>query len=330
MAQIEFEQLQLYFITDREKVLLLDFLDTLKNKSRVPLLSLADNQDLMYEFITYLKQKNEMLFPEHTVKEQLTYLTINCLMIQHLIKSAAPIKVAELGCTNGKLSYNLTELIGKLNPKSALWLISNTIGSDSGNNCLNLITQAEHSPELSMTYCDYAETLLADNTFDIVVLNGEIDFEDPYQVIREALRITKENGILICYSPANYLLESSFKLVFSNRQEYSVSPSDCIMIAQKDCNYWEGITTPNSLDGFSELMEQIKSELSENDNITAYRAYIKQLDCYIDKMIAEYNIPKKVYFIELKNALLDYITAQNSTHHDFYKAELLSYLQFVP
>ncbi len=76
------------------------------------------------------------------------YLTLNALISSELIKSSAPIKVAEFGCTNGEISYNLAEIIGRVNPKSLLCLISDTIGNDSSNSCLDAITQAEQLPNL--------------------------------------------------------------------------------------------------------------------------------------------------------------------------------------
>ncbi len=87
-----------------------------------------------------------------------------------------------------------------------------------------------------MVYSDYDNTNLSEKTFDIVILNGSVDFENSYAVIKEVERVTKDNGMIICCTSNNYLLESTFKLIFAERDEYTLNPFDMIMTTRKDNN----------------------------------------------------------------------------------------------
>lgn len=309
---------------NQQNQILLDMHHFLNNKSRIPMHSIQENGPTILRFLSDLIQKNETTIANLTPIKKLQYITLDTLLIAELIKSAAPVKVAEFGCTYGELSYNLTEVIGKFHPNSFLCLISNTIGNNSSNTCLDFITQAESFPELSMVYSDYVKTNLADNTFDFVIINGDISYENPYDVIKEAERITKKNGTIFCCSCENHLLNSTFQLIFSERKEYTLTPADVIITTEKIDNSWEHKYADNYFSELSTLIASLKDEVNTQNRTDIYKKYIKQLDKCIDIAIAQYNIEVKLMLIQIKENLLDYINYSNTIHKNFYQNKLLS------
>ena len=156
------------FVGNQGAQILLNATNYLKNKSRISMHSLSEDGDTIPNFLIDIMKKNKNLFSNATTLNELVYCIINNLVASHLVTSAAPMKIAEFGSTNGDISYNLTEVVGKINPKSTLCLISDRIGNESSNNCLNYISQAETFPEFQMLYSDYMVTNLADGLFDVL------------------------------------------------------------------------------------------------------------------------------------------------------------------
>ncbi len=70
----------------------------------------------------------------------------------------------------------------------------------------------------------------------------------------------------------------------------------------------------------------MKCKIGEEDNITTYRKYVKKLNEYIEIAILEYNIERKLNFIQLKEMLLDYMNNLNTIHKEFYKDKLLAFI----
>lgn len=313
------------FTTENTNKTILSTDNYLKNKSRIPMHSATTNGETVLRILKGLIQKNRTVFPGIASNQELLYLTVDAVLISELITSAAPFRVAEFGCTAGDLSYNLTEVFGKFNPASTLCFISNTIGNESGNQCLDHILLAENLPDFSMVYADYAKTNLADNAFDIVLLNGTVQFEEPSAVIAEALRITKENGLLLCCTREDYLLDSCFRLVFSAPEEYALSPIDKLLVARKSTAGQTDLeNTRNRISSgtLQELLLTLKENLLAENPPEAFRPQVKLLEAAISLAIRQYNIKQKLKLIELKDAVLDYMNYFATEHKDFYKARL--------
>ncbi len=305
------------FNNEGKEQVILAFNDFIKNKSRVPMHIDVEGIDTIPMFLIKLIKKNQELFPEITSAKEVANLTTASIIISELIKSAAPVKVAEFGSTNGDVSYNLMELLGKFNPASQLCLISNTIGNESSNNCLNYITQATTYPEFSLIFSDYTKTNLSDNCFDIVFINGDVCKEEHYSVLKEAERVTKPGGLFICWTSGDCLLESTFKLIFSRREEYEINAMDKILATRKNADSWVNSSANDPYAGLVELFVQLEAFL-DSDSIETYRPFVKQLNQHIDTAIAKYDIKKKQELIELKNSLLDYMNSLSTDYRAFY------------
>lgn len=310
---------------------LLDATQFLQNKSRIPMHAVSDEDgNTIPAFLKSMIQKNRQVLSKGGVFDELLYLTMDTLVISELIKSAAPAKVVELGCTSGKISYNLTEVLGKVNPASQLWLVSNMIGNNSDNQCLDYITQARNIPDLSMQICDYANTNLGAGTFDILVLNGSVRFENYYDTIQEAARIVKENGFIICCTYGDYLLESNFKLIFSEYEEYQFSPFEKIITARNPQVPWSNQSAGKEYALLPELLASLNYQLEVNMlSVENCRKYVKQLEKYLVIASEKYDIQKKLNLIELKEQLFNYVTYKNTEHFGFYRRKLVEIIEHL-
>lgn len=153
---------------------------------------------------------------------------LDALLTAHLIRSAKPVKLLEYGSGQGELSVHLARLLGTFHEESTLVCAYDTIELE----WMERISHVEHLPRLNFLACDFGNSGLQTNSFDIVVLNGLTDFPQPYDVLKDAVSLAKTDGTLFCYSHDTPLLESVFKLFFETRDEYELTPSRKIMVAE--------------------------------------------------------------------------------------------------
>lgn len=325
MSEISITDTHVIFSTEKDNKPLLNICDYLENKSRIPMHAIDGATETIPGFLAHTVEQNRALFPELTSAREILYLTVNTLLVAELIKSPAPLKVAELGSTYGDISYNLAQTLGKFNPENSLCLISNTVGNDSGNNCLNLLLHAEPLPEFSLVYADYLKTNLANQCFDITFINGDVSHEDHYSLIKEAERMTKPNGLLLCHTAGDSLLESCFQLIFSDNETYEIATGTKLFVAQNK-NTWSNGSEAAPYDRLHALVASINEKLSGTASPEDFRSDIKQLEVYIATAISLYDITKKLDFIHLKDCVLDYMNHYSTEHRDFYKERLLQKL----
>lgn len=206
MGELNFKDNVLSYTESGQTEVLINFNHIVANKSRVPMNSITEDTLVMQDFIGHLTDGHEELAggieEAENVQEN---LLINILLISALIPTSLPVKVVELGCTNGILSYYLASVLGRFHPDSSLCCVSDVIGNSSENQWLDKITLATQVPKLSMLASDYDDTQLAGNHFDIVLINGTVNFQYPEAVIKEAERLAKKGG-------ADYLLYKQFPL----------------------------------------------------------------------------------------------------------------------
>ena len=176
-----------------------------------------------------------------------------------------------------------------------------------------------------MMYSDYEKTNLGDEVFDIVILNGSAYFTNHYNVIKEAERITKKNGLLLCCSCGDFLLESIFKLIFTSREEYCLTSSDVILSAQKNGTSWESSLSESHLSKLPVVLQRLKNILlASEENLAPDRQIRQELETLISASMDEYNIPLKVQLINLKEALLNYTSHISTIHKTYFKEELIT------
>jgi len=286
----------LRYVSNEKQTIILNFNNFFANKSCLSLQ--ATDRSYSLPFILYdLKTQYENLsLNEENLKDTTDYFLIDALLSAYLITTSQPVKIAEIGCTNGRLSFHLSTIIGKFNEQSTLCCISNTIGNESGNQWLDMISQAEVSPNLSFMATDYHDTNLNSEHFNIVVINNSVVLNNTDAIVSEAVRILKPNGFLICYAKQD--LVRSIKDVASSYEEYPVSSDTSVLVVRKK----DVTIKPDELYLWKTQAEKdcllAEIVLQEDINTDRLFAYIQTLDSHA-------TIAAKNGFVDIKvNCLL--------------------------
>lgn len=234
--------------------LLLDCGNYLTNKSRIPMHRLAGMDcltipDLLLGLLEREKKNGDDLeFP--------AALT-DILLASRLVKNPRPVNVLEYGSMTGRISLHLAEVLGAFNEESVLVCAYDTIEPE----WMERMTQAERLPKLSFFAGDFGNIKLSEHYFDIVVINGMINYLQPEEVINDALRLVTKDGSLICYSEEAPLLESTFKLYFEQREEYEITPSRKVLLAKAKDKCWKKASEQNLYSRVQEDLEKAKTLL---------------------------------------------------------------------
>lgn len=202
--------------------LLLDFSRPIDNKSRIPVISTNNDEQLtIYKLLHSVMEKSEE-YNKGTEYESYTgiYSVMSILITDYLMRHADLPKICEIGCNNGVLSMNVAMLLQAFNPDSKFVCVTNSIGNESSTDWLDRISCINPPLGLSMLASDFHDTMLKDEGFDCTLINGTVKFDDPLGVLKEAKRITSKKGRIICFSKNQPLLDDGFKLIFDNIKEW--------------------------------------------------------------------------------------------------------------
>lgn len=222
--------------TDSEgEAYLINANDYLSNISPVPLHG-DDDAPTAAKLVLSLMSEHAQFTMGTPFEERTPYYTvIDALVCDYFLKHCGAkmehLRVAEMGCTNGIMSYHLASVMGYFDRETTLCGITDAIGNDSGNMWIDNISSVQNPPNVSMIASDYDCTNLKDNHFDIVIVNGSVRFENPGSVLKEAKRIVKDEGRLIVFADSQPLIESVFCLQNKNRKEYCFSPDAKILVS---------------------------------------------------------------------------------------------------
>lgn len=232
MKYVEYENSKFMYKYGNEQRTLINFTDYFSNKSSVPLMP-KDGFRSIPVFLIELQNKYESLFTGGYIPyDSDDYFLIDILVSAQLFKSSTPIKLAEFGATNGRLSYHLASVLGRFNEANTLCSVCDSIGNESGNYWLDMISLVENSSQVSFVASDYHDTNLCTGYFDIVVLNGSVELQNPDAIVKEAARLMKTNGTLICYACQQPELANSIRKSFSSVEEYPTSFNTTIIVAK--------------------------------------------------------------------------------------------------
>lgn len=179
----------------------------------------------------YLQDCKNVMEEDYVLK---TYLMLT-LVTKHVLQCTKPPVLLEYGCGDGALSYFLASVLGDLQEQSRLFCLNDIIDP-----CwLDRIGEVKNPPDINYLASNYKHTGLQQDFFDIVAINGTTYFKEPDATLREAIRVLKPDGLLICYSENNPLIESIFQLYFDSRRQYVLNYTSMIQTAKKSDYTWE-------------------------------------------------------------------------------------------
>ena len=273
----------------------------LSNKSRVSMHRLPGQShpiipDILIGLIQ--KQMNER------AELGLPFGIIDLLLASQLIRSAKPARVLEYGCGQGELSVHLAELLGSFNEKSALVCAYDTMEPE----WMERISHIKHFLDISFLAGGFGSLGLQSNSFDVVVVNGLINYLHPYQVLADAVQLAKKGGFLICYTQESPLLESTFKLFFEKRDEYVFSPTSSVMLANVNDCFWRETQPPD-------VYTISQADIAESDALAASKgirghkimSMVKRLNHDIFLAAAQGKTELKIELIAKKEVLIDFM-----------------------
>lgn len=278
-------------------VVLLDSEKPLENKSRVSMHRLADQKHpIISDILLKLIQRQQ----EEEADLAVPFGLLDALLTVRLIRSSKPVRVLEYGSGQGELSVHLAELLGTFHEESMLVCAHDTIELE----WMERISHVEHLPKLSFLAGDFGALGLQSNSFHMVVINGRTDFQNPYEVVADALRLVRKDGVIFCYTDDCPLLESVFKLFFELREEFVLQPSQKILLADVENVCWQAVEPPHI--DVNETEKLVKKSIRSGRK--AALSAMEVLKSNVDAVARMGEADKKIQLLEQKEKLLEYIT----------------------
>ena len=269
----------------------------LENKSRVSMHRLADQKHpIISDILLKLIQRQQ----EEEADLAVPFGLLDALLTVRLIRSSKPVRVLEYGSGQGELSAHLAELLGTFHEESMLVCAHDTIELE----WMERISHVEHLPKLSFLEGDFGALGLQSNSFHMVVLNGRTDFQNPYEVVADALRLVRKDGVIFCYTNDCPLLESVFKLFFELREEFVLQPSQKILLADVENVCWQAVEPPHI--DVNETGKLVKKSIRSGRK--AALSAMEVLKSNVDAVARMGEADKKIQLLEQKEKLLEYIT----------------------
>lgn len=307
MSEIQINDLSVIFTDDCGKETeIINCTNLLKNKSRIPFHAIEAGQLTITGLINNTSENTLKVFNGISNYDIVRMALFNSLFISQLVKASKPFRIAEIGSTDGLVSYQLTQIAGTVSPQSQVYYISNVIGNDSNNYCLNAVSAASCYPKMSFIYSDYEDICISDGHCDITVINGSALFNNHYDVVAEARRITRKNGIIICINAKDLMLENTFKMVFSERETYTLCPSDSIMTAVNNDSAWSAYD-PVDISAEYEALLKKYDEVSSTSDKALLRRLIADVDSLADEAVIQHETELKIKLISLKEQLINQV-----------------------
>lgn len=273
---------------------LLDFTKYLANKSRVSLHK-GPGWDIptLPEILAGLFQKEK----EYGEGLCLPTLLLDTLIAARLIQTSQPVHVLEYGCRDGRLSWHLAELLGRFHPETSLVCAYHTM-DEKWVKWMERVYQVKQPPKINFLSGEYGLLQLQEDYFDIVLINGMVNFTEPQQVVRDVLALAKADGMILCYAEEAPLLEDIFKLYFEECDEYTISPSVKMLAAKTSDQSWGAPV--------ADIIVQARNDLIEAEHIRAEeKPDRKNLKTLIARLNQDACIAAKLGKIELKIRLIE-------------------------
>ena len=295
MASIDITEKNAVYNEGEESRLLLDFTKYLSNKSRIPMHK-EPGRDVqtLPEILAGLYQKER----ENGDRLCLPTLLLDTLLAARLIQTSQPVHVLEYGCKDGRLSWHLAELLGRFHPESSLVCAYHAMDEDWVK-WMERIYQVNHSPKISFLSGEYGHLQLQKEHFDIVLINGMVNFTEPEQVLLDALSLAVEDGRILCYAENAPLLEDIFGLYFDERDEYALTPFAKVMAAKASAQSWSAFG--------ADIAAQARADLGEAENIlTGEKPDRNKIKALIDRLNDDARTAAKLGKVELKIRLIEW------------------------
>lgn len=305
MGQLFFENDQILYEDDGRKEVLYGHEERITNYSHVPH-QLINGGDSLLGLVLDGVNEHEIIAGGTNEKDATCeYATMNLLLAREHMKTPYELKVLEIGCSSGVLSYHLAKMLGKYNEDSQLCCVTNSMEHKNGSGWTDRISRVESMPKVSFLATDYDKMPLPDRYFDVVVLNASEVFEKKEMILSEVRRVLKNDGAFLAYVVRDVDLIQQIAYRSASLKTYMYLPDRCLLRVESS-DFLPGAKTEEVVsynrkgvtDGCDEM-------LNGNASAEELRNMIRSLDAWIDEAIAERDLESKILFIRYKGQLLD-------------------------
>lgn len=304
MGEIRYEDKRFWYIDEKKKQVLIDLRRCIDNISRVPVIDDGTVWVSMMQIINRLQEIHGAMDAD-AENTQFDYVLLDFLLARCCMRSALPLHAVEIGGMDGIWSFHMAFMMGQYHPSSLLCSVCNGIGNESGNQWLDKISLVGEPPRLSMLAADYEDTMLQTDGFDIAAVNGRGVFEHPYPVIKEAERLVKKGGVILCYAKNQPALSEAFQQRFPDCECFETGRNTSILVVEYQGSSGEEFPEASCKEAAEAYLAEAGKLLSGKAEKEQLRACWKQLDHYIDTAIQEQQIDLKVRLIQCQEDVLD-------------------------
>lgn len=284
MGEITFSKKQFLYRDGQHDQTLIDARKLIENNSRIPMVFGNDHRLSLIKITNILRGQHDALFAENLPAKQECML-IDFLIARRLLKSAMPLNIVEIGATKGILSFHLATMIGQYNVESSLFCVCNAVGSTDNSQWTEKISKVDTLPKLSMITADYGQTGLQSHGFDVVVLNGSEFFIDAGKVVKEAERLVRSKGIIICLEKERSQLSDEFSKRFSEHETFEVDSDTAVFYAVCQKQTQEDMDKSTDVREIEDFLAEVRKALQEEQSKQQLSGYYKELERYIDNAI---------------------------------------------
>lgn len=294
------------YVDGAETETLLDCDDLISNYSCFPLQYLPGGADCLpkriLDGLTEHKVIAAATSEEWADKE---YATLAMFVAREHMKTPYELKVLEIGCTSGILSFHLAKLIGRYHEKSQFCCVTDTIGNESGNGWIDKIALLDRAPKLSFLATDYDCMPLPDEYFDVVVINGSVPFEGKEEMLSEAARVLKKDGLLLAYVVGDVDLIHQIGAMCSVLDSYMYLEDRCVLRIEAENLLQKSEEADERSYVKEEVLRRCETLIKEGVTKEQLREMIKRLDALAAEAGERRDLDGKVLFMNCKGKLLD-------------------------
>ncbi|MBQ8526968.1 MAG: class I SAM-dependent methyltransferase [Lachnospiraceae bacterium] len=305
MGGLRIEENRFVYVDAAERTVLLDCNDLIENYSRLPLQYLPEGECLPRLILDGIKEHGIIATGTKEEQADKEYATIEMLVAKEHMKTPHEIKVLEIGCTSGILSYHLAKLMGKYHAESQLCCVTDTIGNESGNGWIDKIALLGEAPRLSFLATDYDCMPLPDGYFDVVVINGSVSFLQKEEMLSEAVRVLKEDGVLIAYVVEDVDLIQRIASKSLGLDSYMYLEDRCVLkvaAQQLQRKLRRGEEKSYVREDVKRICEELVREEATSEQL---REMIRMLDRFAGEAEEVRDPESKVFFMQYKGKMLD-------------------------
>ncbi|WP_281165265.1 hypothetical protein [Liquorilactobacillus sicerae] len=204
----------------------------LKNRSSFSIYNFNSSGQLVPEFPQFFKnvlEEIDVIEPKITNYKKLELIITISLIIKQFFYQPLDYRILEVGCDHGTLSYFVAKVLSAFDDKSQLLCLTDQIVNTTQDEWLSKISLLKNTENISRLTTSYDVSWLDQPVYDLIIINGNVDFQHSDRVMKSCLAALKKGGSLICLPANDSFLAESFRLGFSKVKAYNIAKNSKVL-----------------------------------------------------------------------------------------------------